>query len=362
MAKGQTTKGLSVAEMMALAQKDMGEDVGQIGGEYEDLPRIPTGIFEFDVASGGGFPMNKMSLIYGNESSTKTVHAMLAVANHQRLFPDKVCAYFALEGYHNDDKKWFHSLGVDTDKLAVFRPTYAEQAVDLMDSFCWSSDAGLVVFDSVAAMLTASEFEDSAEKKRFGGSSIPVSSMSRKTTTALNKAPAKPTIILINQPRTKIGVMYGDPTTLPGGAAINKFQPCLVLKLYGKNEMDPKVSKALPAAKVVTATIQKHKMNIINVSAEYHVAMIPNPKKGLRPGHSDWFNSFKAYAEELGVLSKKKGSKGGWHCYGEDYKTLQELKDVLYGDPDIMTTITSDIIQRLAESGHIIEAMEDEDA
>lgn len=287
MAKSdQTIKGVSVAAMMEEAKKQMGADVGQIGGDFYDTTRIPTGLFEFDVATGGGFPCNKVSLIFGNESSNKTVHAMLAIASHQRLYPDKVCAYLALEGYTQTDKKWFAQLGVDVERLAVFMPAYAEQVVDIVDSFLWANDAGLMVLDSIAGMMTVTEFENSAEKQTMGGAGVPISKMGRKIMVAMNKSPAKPTLILINQPRQKIGIAYGDPTVLPGGPLVNKFLPGMIIRLYGKNEMDTKYSKALPVSKAVTLTVMKWKVPILSQAAEYSAVMIPH--KGLRVGQSDW--------------------------------------------------------------------------
>lgn len=353
MAKAQvTTKGVSVAQMLEKAKTEMGDDIGSIGGEWEDLERIPTGVFEFDVATGGGYPQNRVTLIYGNESSTKTVHAMLGVAGHQRKYPDKICGYIGIEGYSGSDKDWFRSLGVDVDKLAVMVPTTAEQVVDLVDSFCWSTDAGLLVVDSLAAMMTATEFEDSAEKKHYGGSSVPISVMGRKLHAALNKAPSNPTVILINQPRTKVGIAYGDPTTLPGGNMVNNFLPNMKIKLYGKNEMDTKYSKAMPVRKKVTMSLVKWKVPIINQVAEYEIAMLPH--KGLRPGQTDWFNQFNTYAQALGML--KKGPKDkGWECFDQTWSTLKELKDALYGDSAVMEAVVADMVSALAANGQVLE-------
>jgi recombination protein RecA len=357
MAKpGQTIKGVSVSAMMQAAKDEMGEDIGQIGGEYLDCERIPTGLLEFDVATGGGFPRRKVSIVHGNESSCKTVHAALAIASHQRMYPELVCAYIALEGFGQNEKAWFEALGVDVEKLAVFWPTYAEQVVDLVDSLCWASDVGLVVLDSIAAMMNVTEFENSAEKKSMGGVSIPISVMVRKVNTALNKAPSMPTLIYINQNRTKIGVMYGDPTTMPGGNAI-KYQSSLTVRLYGKNEMDTKVSKVMPVRKAVTANITKWKVPILSVKAEYEAVMIPY--KGLRVGQTDWFNTFKQYAQALGML--KKNEKKGWDCYDQTWDTLDALKQELYSDPKLCAAVTQDLIAALANDGSLIAAQEGDD-
>lgn len=339
--------------MMQSAKKEMGDDIGRIGGEWDDVERIPTGLMEFDVATGGGFPRGKVSLLFGNESSCKTVHAMLAVAAHQRMYPDLVCGYVALEGYSKNEKAWFAVLGVDVEKLAVFIPTYAEQVVDIVDSFLWANDAGLLVLDSLAVMMTQQQFEDSAEKKSMGGAGVPISVMGRKIQTALNKSPSKPTIIFINQPRTKIGVMYGDPTTLPGGPLVNHFLPSLKVRLYGKNEMDTKFSKVLPVRKAITATLMKWKVPVLAMKAEYEAVMLPH--NGLKVGQTDWFNTFKQYATVLGLLKKAEGKGAkGWVCYDKNWPTLDALKEELYADPDLCTAVTQDLIAALANDGSLI--------
>lgn len=188
----------SVADVLKQAQKDFGDDIGNDNGEYYDVERIPTGIFELDLAMGGGFPRRRVSIVYGNESSTKTVTCMLAIANHQRLWPDQKCAFIGLEGI---DKPWFKQLGVDIDKVYWFEPTFAEQVVDIIESLCYAEDIGLIVLDSIAAMMTTAEHEKSATQATMGGAGIPISKMVRKTTAALNKAKGNPTIIYINQVR-----------------------------------------------------------------------------------------------------------------------------------------------------------------
>lgn len=354
--KDETVKGVSVAEMLVNAQAEMGEDIGSIGGEARDVPRIPTGILELDVATGGGFPKGKASIIYGNESASKTVHSMLVVASHQRMYPDKTCAYIALEGYTESERAWFSALGVDTEKLAVFQPTYAEQVVDIMDSLCWSHDVGLIVLDSIAAMMTVTEYESTAEKKSYGGASLPISTMVRKTTAALNKSPSNPTIIYINQVRTKIGASYGNPITMPGGSFL-RFQSALTIKLYGKNEMDTKINKTMPVAKGVIARIEKWKVPILAAQADYLLAMVPH--KGLRVGQTDWFNTFKGLAQEYGLLAKAEGKGAkGWMCYEQNWPTLVDLKTALYQDPETASAITDDLIEALSKTGGLLAAQD----
>lgn len=347
---------VSVAQTLAKAQKDFGEDVGNIGSEYVDVERIPTGVFELDLAMGGGFPRGKVSIIYGNESSTKTVTAMLAIANHQKLWPDKMCAFIGLEGI---DKPWFQKLGVDIDKVAWFEPAYAEQVVDIIESLCYAEDIGLIVLDSIAAMMTTAEFEKSATQATVGGAGIPISKMVRKTTVALAKSAGTPTLIYINQVRTKIGVMYGNPETMPGGNGI-KFQSAMTLRLYGKNVMDTKINKVLPVRKDVIATIQKWKVPIVAVKAEYEIAMVPHGE--LKVGMSDYFNTFLKYGKALGLIQKGKTSKVWGVAFGMEFAKQGDLKDTLYDDPEFSTALCKDLIAALSNNNDLISAQDEDEA
>jgi recombination protein RecA len=340
---------VTVAEAMAASNKELGS-VGHIGGEYEDVERIPTGIFELDLAMGGGFPRGMVSIVYGDESSTKTVTCMLAIANHQKLWPDKLCAFIGLEGI---DKPWFKKLGVDIEKVAWFQPSFAEQVVDIVESLCYAEDIGLIVLDSIAAMMTTAEHEKSASQATMGGAGIPISKMVRKTTVALNTAKGTPTIIYINQVRVKIGVMYGNPITMPGGNGI-KFQSAMTVKLYGKNVMDNAISKVMPVRKDVSAIIQKWKVPIVAVKASYEVVMIPH--KGLTVGMSDYFSTFLSYGKSLGLIAKSDKAKVWGTAFGEEFAKQSDLKDMLYSDHSFSTALCSDMIAALAGNNELIEA------
>lgn len=346
-----TTNKNSVDQVMADSKKEFGDDVGELSGDYFDVVRVPTGILELDIAMGGGFPKRRLSIVYGNESSTKTVTAVLAIANHQKLWPDKKCAFIGIEGI---DKPWFKMLGVDIEKVAWFQPAFAEQVVDIIESLCYAEDIGVIVLDSIAAMMTTVEYEKSATKSTVGGAGIPISKMVRKTTAALAKSKGEPTLIFINQIRHKIGVMYGSTEKMPGGDAL-LFQSGMTLRLYGKNEMDTKYSKVMPVKKNVIATIKKWKVPIIAVKATYDLVMIPH--KGLVVGQSDYFNSFVQYGKELGMIEP--GKKGVWGvAFGQEFSKMADLKDLLYSDPNFSLALKKDLVDALHNDGSIINAQE----
>ena len=314
-----------MASLLKRHQKKYGESVGNVGGALVEYDRIPTGFFSFDLASGGGFPRGKVSTVFGPESSGKSNLVLRSIAGHQKLWPDKVCVYVAIEEFHPD---WAEKLGVDCSKLIVVKPDYAEQAVDMIadeeNGFLHSPECGLVVLDSIAAMITTTESENSAEKANYGGSSLVVGKLVRKVSLALRAQEKKglaPTVILVNQIRFKMGVTMGNPEIQPGGEA-PKFAASMIVRTYGKNHIDSKISKIMPVAKTTTFTIKKWKCPIFCPDGTY--TMVTLPHAGFECGEADDSNTVLHYAKQFNLLAK--GEKKGWVLEGESYNTLDEIK------------------------------------
>ena len=219
---------------------EYGTSVAGEGVNWAEADRIPTGWFPFDLATGGGFPMGGVSIVYGPESSLKSTLALRAIAQCQILKPHLKCAFLDLEGAY--EPSWGKTLGVDNSKLVYALPDYAEQVVDITIALLEAEDIGIVVIDSLAAMAPENEVVSSAEKASVGGSGLIISKFCRKLTTAINQAKRQgryPLVIAINQIRHKIGVMYGNPETMPGGFAF-KFASKMTVRLYGKDVEDKK--------------------------------------------------------------------------------------------------------------------------
>jgi recombination protein RecA len=291
---GITVKnGGSLRDLAKTFQKDYGEAVITFGGTWVNTDRITTGLFPLDLAMGGGFPLNKTMVIWGPESSNKTNIALLTLAEHQRRFPEKMCAFFDIE--NSFDPAWAKKLGVKTDDVAVIRPSFAEQATDMFEASIYADDCGLIVFDSVAAMMTAAEMEKSAEQESMGGASKAIGKMCRKINHALtesDKVGRRPTVILINQVRSKVGFVLGNPDMMPGGNAL-KHLANIILRVYGKNEMDNKVSTTMPVKKSVKFILDKWKCPVLNSSGTFSMTTIPH--NNFRVGQCDDFNTISEY-------------------------------------------------------------------
>lgn len=177
------------------------------------IRRIPTGILTIDRILGGGIARGRFTEFYGNYSVGKTYTSLAAIGRAQRSGIQ--CAYADAE--RSFDPRWAERLGVDTGSLAIFTPEDGEQLIDVVESILRGGEFGIVVVDSIAALIPKKEVEERADKEQMGLAGKLTSKMMRRLTAANKYNTA---VILINQVREKIGVMWGKPETTTGGRAI----------------------------------------------------------------------------------------------------------------------------------------------
>jgi len=185
---------------------------------------IKTGILPLDLALGvGGLPKGRVIEIFGPESSGKTTLCLSAIAQVQKQ--GGVAAFVDVE--HALDPSWAKTLGVNLDDLLVSQPDTGEQALEIVETLIRSGGVDLVVVDSVAALVPRVEIEGEMGEAQIGLQARLMSQALRKLTGVVSKS--KSTIIFTNQIRLKIGIMFGNPETTPGG---------LALKFYASVRMD----------------------------------------------------------------------------------------------------------------------------
>ena len=324
-------------------------DIGGLGYTYADPERIPTGIFELDLALGGGIPMGNCIEIYGMESSCKTSVALKIIANFQKLHPTKKCAFISVE--NTFDSGWARKLGVDMDKLYVIIPDYGEAAVDMVEDLLMSPECGIVAIDSLAGLLTTRELEKTASTRDVGGPAYLVTQLMRKVIGAQSRQKKRgnfPTFIGLNQLRSKIGSYGPNPEDTTGGRAL-KFFMSLRLRLYAKDEKDPKYHKFLAVRKLLNFSIKKHKFPITNTSGN-DIKLCVIPYKGLKVGDVDDFKIICEYLMEHGILEKK-GAK--WLFNGEkEFSNLKDLKKMFDDDLEYATSIKGSIIETEKEKAN----------
>ena len=215
-----------------------------------------------------------------------------------------------------------------------------------------AQDCGLVVIDSLAALVTSSEMELSAEKAVVGGAALVIGKLTRKTTAAFVAAEKEgrfPSLIYINQISYKIGVMFGDPETTPGGTK-PRHQSAMTLRLYGKNKMDTSVSSTMPVMKETTFIIRKWKCPILHASGKYDLVTFAHG--GLKPGQSADFNSVSEYLKTFGEF--KKDDKKGWIILGEHYDTIEPFKTKFYEDPLFGGKVRQHVIGTMLNHGELL--------
>jgi recombination protein RecA len=184
-------------------------------GEREAIDAISTGSLSLDMALGvGGIPRGRITEIYGTESSGKTTLALHVVAEAQHAGG---LALF-VDAEHALDTEYAKALGVDIDKLYISQPTTGEEALEIMDAVIRSGAVDVVVLDSVAALVPKAEIEGEMGDAFVGVQARMMSQALRKLGGSINKS--KTSAVFINQLREKIGVMYGNPETTPGGRAL----------------------------------------------------------------------------------------------------------------------------------------------
>ncbi len=188
------------------------------GEKPANIDGIPTGSLSLDIALGGcGIPRGRVIEVFGPESSGKTTLTLHIIANTQKA--GGVAAFIDAE--HALDPSWAKRLGVKLDDLLVSQPDTGEQALEICELLVRSNAVDVIVIDSVAALIPRAEIEGEMGDSHVGLQARLMSQALRKLTGAIAKS--KCTVIFINQIREKIGVMFGNPETTPGGRALKFY-------------------------------------------------------------------------------------------------------------------------------------------
>ncbi|WP_068672338.1 recombinase RecA [Oceanobacillus sp. Castelsardo] len=186
--------------------------------ELEKIATIPSGSLALDVALGiGGYPRGRVIEIYGPESSGKTTVALHAIAEAQKQGGQ---AAF-IDAEHALDPIYARALGVNIEELLLSQPDTGEQALEIAEALVRSGAVDIIVVDSVAALVPKAEIEGEMGDAHVGLQARLMSQALRKLSGAINKS--KTTAIFINQIREKVGVMFGNPETTPGGRALKFY-------------------------------------------------------------------------------------------------------------------------------------------
>lgn len=311
-------------------EKDYGKGAIMRLGEKNDMQIevIPTGSILLDNALGiQGYPKGRIIEIFGPESSGKTTIALHAIAEAQKL---GIQAAF-IDAEHALDPIYAHKIGVNIDELFLSQPDTGEQGLEIADALVSSGAIGMIVIDSVAALVPKAEINGEMGDSHVGLQARLMSQGLRKLSGTVNKT--KCIIIFINQLREKVGVMFGNPETTPGGRA---------LKFYSTIRLDVRRSEQIKDAKDKVNPIKGNKTKIKVVKNKV-APPFKTIELDLMYGEGiSRTGEIISLGEDMGIIKKS----GAWFDYNNGEIKVQGrelLREELKKNPKIMNEIEEKI-------------------
>jgi recombination protein RecA len=295
---------------------------------------IPTGAFPLDLALGvGGLPRGRIIEIFGPEASGKTTLCLSVIAQAQKK--GGIAAFIDAE--HALDPLWAQKIGVKIDDLLISQPDTGEQALEIAESLIRSGGIDVLVVDSVAALVPRAEIEGEMGDSVLGVQARLMSQALRKLTGVISKS--KTVAIFTNQLRQKIGVMFGNPETTPGG---------LALKFYASVRLDTRKIETIKEGDRVVGNRIRVKVVKNKVAPPFRVAefdVLENTGISQEGGILD-------VGVEMGVIQKS----GAFLRFGERMLGQGRASAILFlkENPDVKKEITDEILKKTKESKPLI--------
>ncbi|MDC8900086.1 recombinase RecA [Metamycoplasma hyosynoviae] len=304
------------------------ESIMILGSKPDIIPEvIDSGSIAINKALGiNGWPKGRVVEIYGPESSGKTTIALHAIAEVQKK--GGIAAFIDAE--HSIDPLYAKNLGIDINKLILSQPDSGEQALEIVDCLSKTGSIDLIVVDSVAALVPEAELNGEMRDQVIGVQARLMSKALRKITASLSKN--KTTVIFINQIREKIGVMFGNPETTPGGKA---------LKFYSTIRVEVRKQQTLGQGENIIGNQVKCKVVKNKLAAPYKTAQI---EIVFSKGISKLAEIIK-FAEDFEILEKK----ASWYSFeGENIaQGAANLQALLLQNTELKNKIENLVLEKL---------------
>ena len=324
--KRDMDKSKALESALAQIERQFGKgSIMRLGADSPamDIEATSTGSLGLDIALGiGGLPKGRIIEIYGPESSGKTTLSLHVVAEEQKK--GGVCAFVDAE--HALDPQYAKKLGINLDELLISQPDTGEQALEIVDTLVRSGAVGLIVVDSVAALVPKSEIEGDMGDMQMGSQARLMSQAMRKLTASIGKSNCM--VIFINQIRMKIGVMFGSPETTTGGNA---------LKFYASVRLDIRRIGAVKDRDEVTGNTTRVKVVKNKVAPPFkQVEFDIIYGEGISK-----VGELVDLGVKLGIVEKS----GSWYSYGDERigQGRENAKVFLKSNPTIASEIEDKI-------------------
>lgn len=303
-------------KLMPEIKKRFGEDIIFHGQNTLDVESVSTGSIAVDRAIGiGGLPKGRITEIYGPESSGKTTFTLHLIAEAQRA--GDICAFVDVENAL--DTSWARRIGVDTDELFISQPNSGEEALALAETLVESGMFGVVVIDSVSALVPRAEIDGEMGDSHVGLQARLMSQALRKLTGKVKQNNA--IVVFINQLREKIGVVYGNPEVTSGGRA---------LKFYSSVRLDIRRIQSIKASGESVGNRTRIRVTKNKVSAPFREAEFDIMfDEGIST-----CGEILDFGVELGIITKR----GAYYSYNDENigqgkeKAKDRLRDPEYSD------------------------------
>lgn len=284
---------------------------------------VSSGSLALDVALGiGGYPRGRIIEVYGPESSGKTTVALHAIASVQAS--GGIAAFIDAE--HALDPKYATALGVNIDELLLSQPDTGEQALEIADALVSSGAVDIVVIDSVAALVPRAEIDGEMGDTHIGLQARLMSQALRKLSGSINKT--KTIALFINQIREKVGVMFGNPETTPGGRA---------LKFYSTVRLEVRRGESIKSGSDMTGNRTKIKVVKNKVAPPFKLAMVD-----IMYGEGiSQIGEIVDMGSDADIITKA----GAWYSYGDERigQGRENAKQYLVDHPDLRLEIEKQV-------------------
>ena len=341
MEKAVAERGKAVSAAILAIEKQFGAgSIMKLGSaQRQQVDSIPTGSIALDLALGvGGIPRGRITEIFGPESSGKTTVCQHVIAEAQRR--GGIAAFIDVE--HALDPGYARACGVNVDELLVSQPDTGEQALEITETLIRSGGVDIVVLDSVAALVPRAEIEGEMGDSFVGIQARLMSQALRKLTGAVSRS--NTSLVFTNQLREKIGVMFGNPETTPGGRA---------LKFYASVRLDIRRVETIKTGTESVGNRVRVKVVKNKVSPPFRVAEFD-----VMYGEGI---SREGGLLDVGVAMDVVTKTGAWFTFGETRlgQGREASKDFLKGNADISAEIDRRIRAKITEVTLPVEGIEE---